>query len=478
MLKFSTRKKRKKKEPGEMGKGKSLRKSPSGEHNFEIENSDLLPYKTCANPRRSGRKPGSRQHRSHAHLHTAMDRTQKQDDVTKLRSCSALNTFYYETQQEIANLGQQIFTKNGIIAELKARLAKYERTCVIDGEEPYVVGPSKSLVDSLCIEIRKLGQKLKNSEAEAARKLESNKICEAPCVRYAVDLQLTVRVCPGTYLLLERLEKEKNKATKGQSNETIDSSDAAHLNTMVNKLQEENQQLKKRVAYVENLNSRWQKYDLSREEYVKGLCLKLKECNGLAGSGSALSPATTAAGSTALFQQEISRLNCLLEEKMLECEKLSREREDCALRVRERMQMLEQQVLAYIEDFKSDEPESRDQPCRETPAQGQNPPCDLPERSGPNGSSDLAPWSSASNNTRETQPTQRLRLSLKKPSRKQAETAEPLQRNSPSESSTKRTVNQSSAQGAPELQCPRCLTVYDDNHTTEYMNHWDECAKL
>lgn len=71
---------------------------------------------------------------------------------------------------------------------------------------------------------------------------------------------------------------------------------------------------------MENLNSKWQKYDQSREEYVRGLCQKLKEVEGVM-----------------LYKQEINRLNGLLEE-MQERKRLSRERDD-------RIQMLEQQVI-------------------------------------------------------------------------------------------------------------------------------------
>lgn len=98
------------------------------------------------------------------------------DDVRKLRSCATLNTFYHETQQELANLGKQVLTRDGIIAELKVRLAKYERTCVmVEGEEPCLVGPSKSLVESLCRENFKLNQKLKEAEVDSAQKLEASK---------------------------------------------------------------------------------------------------------------------------------------------------------------------------------------------------------------------------------------------------------------------------------------------------------------
>lgn len=72
--------------------------------------------------------------------------------------------------------------------------------------------------------------------------------------------------------------------------------------------------------------------------------------------------------------------------------------------------------------------------------------------------------------------SRRLHLGLKKVPR-QTDTAEPL-RNSPPEASSKRTISNTAPQGAAELQCPRCLTTYDDEHAAEYLNHWDECAKL
>lgn len=93
----------------------------------------------------------------------------------KLRSCSKLNTFHHETQQEIEHLNSLLTSKNGIIVDLKARLGKYEKTVVMEGEEPYIVGPSKSLIESLCKEICKLKQKLKESETDAAQRLETSK---------------------------------------------------------------------------------------------------------------------------------------------------------------------------------------------------------------------------------------------------------------------------------------------------------------
>lgn len=95
----------------------------------------------------------------------------------KIRSCSILTTFYHETQREIAHLSQQLYSRDSVIADLKARLGKYERTLInVDGEEPVVIGPSKSLLESLCKEICKLKQKLKESEADGTQQLEASKL--------------------------------------------------------------------------------------------------------------------------------------------------------------------------------------------------------------------------------------------------------------------------------------------------------------
>lgn len=106
-----------------------------------------------------------------------MDEIKRENDAlrAKLRSCSTLNTFNHETQQEIARLNQLVTSKDGIIADLKARLGNYEKTVVIEGEEPYIVGPSKSLIESLCKEICKLKHKLKESEVDAVQRLETSK---------------------------------------------------------------------------------------------------------------------------------------------------------------------------------------------------------------------------------------------------------------------------------------------------------------
>lgn len=97
------------------------------------------------------------------------------NDVLKdrIRSYSTLNSLYHETRQEIDLLNKQIYVKDNIIADLKARLGKYERIYMTVGDnESVVIGPSKSLLESLCKEICKLKQKRNDMEFKAARQAE------------------------------------------------------------------------------------------------------------------------------------------------------------------------------------------------------------------------------------------------------------------------------------------------------------------
>lgn len=83
---------------------------------------------------------------------------------------------------------------------------------------------------------------------------------------------------------------------------------------------------------MQNLNSQWQKYDSSRQDYIRSLCHRSKETPSLG----SVSPG--------LLHQEISRLNSLMKEKMSECERLERELDSTRRQSQERMQTLEQQV--------------------------------------------------------------------------------------------------------------------------------------
>lgn len=91
----------------------------------------------------------------------------------KTRSYSVLNTLYHEKRQEIELLHKQINVKDNIIADLKARLGRYERIYMTVGDnESVLVGPSNSLVESLVKEIVKAKQKRKDADVRAARQAE------------------------------------------------------------------------------------------------------------------------------------------------------------------------------------------------------------------------------------------------------------------------------------------------------------------
>lgn len=78
---------------------------------------------------------------------------------------------------------------------------------------------------------------------------------------------------------------------------------------------------------VEDLNAKWQRYDASRDEYVRGLRAQLRGLQA---------PQPEAE----LMRKEIARLNRQLEERISECAGAARE----LAAARERAQMLEQQV--------------------------------------------------------------------------------------------------------------------------------------
>ncbi|KAG9347032.1 hypothetical protein JZ751_005959 [Albula glossodonta] len=423
---------------------------------------------------------------------------------TKLQSYNTLNTFYHETRQEIASLSQQICMKDNVIADLKARLGRYEKTAVnLEGEEPLLFGPSKSLFENLCKEIAKYKRKLHDVEKQSSQQLETCKL-EIQQLQQVVrekdqeigrimlrpqhekDLEIqrlqrslaereraqatravlcsslaeeadqlraqlgaTVGVCQE---LLRRLEAKKHEGGDPEESHThpqksgqhTESTDGAHLNRLVCELQEENKVLKQRVAYVESLNAKWQKYDMSREEYVKGLCQRLKETSPLPGLGKA---------NPSLLQQEILRLNQQLEEKMLECSKMGRELE----------------VLTYVDDFKS---ERADRERAQSKIQ------DLEEEVM------RLKLQLRAQDAKDAAGTCRAHTSCRK-SAHQSETAEAPPRKTQDQPGKKRSSGQSTQasvrterKGTTDLQCPRCLTSYGDDQTGEFLKHCTECANL
>ncbi|XP_034744454.1 TNFAIP3-interacting protein 2 isoform X2 [Etheostoma cragini] len=441
----------------------------------------------------------------------------------KLRSCSTLNTLYHETRQEIELLNKQIHVKDNVIADLKARLGRYETIYMSVGDnESVVIGPSKSLLESLCKEICKLKQKRNEMEFKASRQTEEiqrltvklrEKEQELESVRCQPDhekdqeihrlrsaleerdrseatravlctslaeeadqlrsqLGATVKVCQE---LLARMEKDKkgggeveDVAQQQKSKEMTECFNKSGVTAQIYQLQEENQQLKQRVAYVQSLNSQWQKYDSSREDYIRGLCLRLKETSGpglMPGLGSI---------STGLLHQEISRLNGLLEEKMSECAQTRREVEEMRRQDQESIQTLKQQVLIYADDFKSERAD------RER-AQGQIQ--DLKEQV--HQLKQQLHKQGASRENREVVPMCRVHIGHRITSRRHKDSSEPLLRvaaemQQPPAAVPAATPSPAWNQcpGLSELQCPRCLATFSDTDAAEYLNHCEECAKL
>lgn len=100
-----------------------------------------------------------------------MDNISVNTDNDKLKD--TLNSLYHETRQEMELLNKQIYVKDTIIAELKARLGRYERTYMNVGDkESVLIGPSQSLLESLCKEICKLKLKRNDLEVKASQQEE------------------------------------------------------------------------------------------------------------------------------------------------------------------------------------------------------------------------------------------------------------------------------------------------------------------
>uniref|UniRef100_A0A8C5LAR6 TNFAIP3-interacting protein 2 n=3 Tax=Jaculus jaculus TaxID=51337 RepID=A0A8C5LAR6_JACJA len=156
-------------------------------------------------------------------------------------------------------------------------------------------------------------------------------------------LAATAHMCQHLAKCLDEGQHIQGDVGEKSPDEPECTSRVASDQAIIEKLQEENQLLKQKVTHVEDLNAKWQRYDASRDEYVKGLQSQLR---GL-----------QVPHEPELMRKEISRLNRQLEEKINDCTKVKQElvamrmARDTAL---ERVQMLEQQILAYKDDFTSE----------------------------------------------------------------------------------------------------------------------------
>lgn len=234
------------------------------------------------------------------------------------------------------------------------------------------------------------------------------------------------------------------------------SGDAA-AQALLLELQEENQLLKQKLAHVEDLNARWQRYDASRDEYVRGLQAQLKEPQAPRESGTGSPPE--------LMQKEISRLNRQLEEQM-SCAAQARRELAAVRRARdaalERTQMLEQQILAYKDDFTSE---------RADRERAQSRVHELEEKVA-----SLQHQASASQDSREPVFSHRLSRTFRSTETDGAGRADAGGRRAGLDPPAGEGRLGASCRGQGDLQCPHCQQCFGDQQGEELFRHVAECC--
>ncbi|KAG9479547.1 hypothetical protein GDO78_011528 [Eleutherodactylus coqui] len=429
---------------------------------------------------------------------------------TKLQSYNTLSTFYHEARQQNKNLNKQLAEKEVVIQQLRTS----QKTFTAAAE--HQVEPPQSLIECLMEELNRIRnehngmeriyrekvEKLNQEIQKLQKQLEDHDIekvsswpqqekdmellrlqrslaekervqatSEVLCRSLSDEthqlrrkLAATAEMCQQLVKCLEQTRQKDNLNSEerpSQNQNKEDENDAA-----LRKLQEENRLLKQKVIHVEDLNAKWQKYDASREDYVKGLHQQLKELKGQ-------SEHPKASHSTHkhpdILQKEICRLNRLLEDKMKEHTKLQQEAAEMVhARIvdQERIQMLEQQLLVYKDDFTSERADreraqSRIQELVEEISALQRPGRRQDDRE-----------SAAKRNkthVRKNVGDPQLGLNL--------EPAENRLQASSSDRTDRQRSPSSENRGQDELQCPRCLRVFQDRLGENFLEHISECCQ-
>ncbi|XP_052592147.1 TNFAIP3-interacting protein 2 isoform X1 [Peromyscus californicus insignis] len=299
------------------------------------------------------------------------------------RAAAALCSLYHEAGQQLRRLQDQLAARDALIASLRTRLAALEgdtAPSLVDALLDQVERFREQLrrqeegatETQLRQEVERLTERLEEKEREmqqlmsqpqheqekevillrksVAEKEQARAASDILCRSLADETHQLRRTLAATAHMCQHLAKCLDERQHAQGDSGAESPDElghtsrnASGKSVIEKLQEENRLLKQKVTHVEDLNAKWQRYDASRDEYVKGLHAQLKRRQV------PLEPE--------LMKKEISRLNRQLEEKINDCAEAKQElaavkmARDTAL---ERVQMLEQQILAYKDDFKSE----------------------------------------------------------------------------------------------------------------------------
>ncbi|KAM6313551.1 TNFAIP3-interacting protein 2 [Aegotheles albertisi] len=450
---------------------------------------------------------------------------------SKVPRYNALCTLYHESAQQLKHLQLQLSAKEATIRELRDSLARQQPAA---GGEAGAAGaePARSLVESLLEQLGQAREQLRHSERLSARRVEAlsqevqklnqqledkngeiqQMINQPPYEKEREILRLqknlaekekaqatsdvlcrsltdethqlqrklasTAEMCQRLAKCLEEKQRKEKENSHDQipterSNQLLDNETS--LQALICNLQDENRMLKQKVTHVEDLNAKWQKYDASRDEYVKRLHLQLKEMKSQLEQQHGVTSTQT---NSDLMHKEIFRLNKLLEEKMNECIKTKRELEDVKKASEgdnERIQMLEQQVLVYRDDFTSErsDRERAQSKIQELQAEVACLQHQLARRQ----------------DSRDTSSHFRVHIGNQKQMHVQTN-VEHLRGNSPGQTGMRRTSSQSEqtspadsgnsgsegrAQG--ELRCPHCMRFFSDELSDEFLKHVTECCQ-
>ncbi|KAM6401925.1 TNFAIP3-interacting protein 2 isoform 1-T2 [Pluvialis apricaria] len=454
----------------------------------------------------------------------------------KVPRYNALCTLYHESAQQLKHLQLQLAAKEATIRDLRASLARQQLPAAAGGEagaagaEPE---PARSLVESLLEQLGQAREQLRDSQRLSARRVEAlsqevqklnqqleekngeiqQMINQPPyekereilrlqkslaerekaqatsdvlCRSLTDETHQLQRKLASTAEMCQHLAKcleEKQRKEKGnsddqtppeRSNQLLDNETS--LQALICNLQDENRMLKQKVAHVEDLNAKWQKYDASRDEYVKRLHLQLKEMKSQLDQQHGVTSAQT---NSDLMHKEIFRLNKLLEEKMNECIKTKRELEDVKKASEgdnERIQMLEQQVLVYKDDFTSERSDRERAQSKIQELQAEV--------------ACLQHQLARKQDSRDTSSHFRVHIGNQNHMHVQTN-VEHLRGNSPGQTGMRRTSSQSE-QGSPpvdngnsgsegraqgELRCPHCMRFFSDELSDEFLKHVAECCQ-
>ncbi|KAL9852888.1 TNFAIP3-interacting protein 2 [Geothlypis trichas] len=448
----------------------------------------------------------------------------------KVPRYNALCTLYHESAQQLKHLQLQLAAKEATIRELRGSLARQQPPApAAGGDAAGGAEPARSLVESLLEqleqardserlsarraetlsqEVQKLNQQLeeKNGEIQQminqppyekereilrlqktlAEREKAQATSDVLCRSLTDETHQLQRKLASTAEMCQQLAKcleEKQRKEKGNSDDQIPTErsnqlldNETSLQTLICNLQEENRMLKQKVAHVEDLNAKWQKYDASRDEYVKRLHLQLKEMKSQLEQHHGGTPAQR---NSDLMHKEIFRLNKLLEEKMNECIKTKRELEDMKKACEgdhERIQMLEQQVLVYKDDFTSErsDRERAQSKIQELQAEVACLQHQLARRQDSRDKSSHFRVHTGNQNHLLVQTN-----------------VEHLRGNSPGQTGTRRTNSQSEQASPPgdngnlgsegraqgELRCPHCMRFFSDELGDEFLKHVAECCQ-